>query len=768
MPPFRHARRGCLPGCWALAVALNVPEGGHGKPTLQTATEEGSPEQGRPALELAARIYVGLGGPYFVSCENPQESHNLVPGVSDAEAETRLRPDRPKPAARLAFEQAVALMQANDFDAASTMLEAALQHSPNDPNLLRLLGVSLTRQNRSDEAEQALTRTIRLVPNFALAHENLADALLQRGRLDEAAESLRTAIRHNPAADAANRKLVEVLALTGRGDEADAAFQQSLQGDPDRAAIVAAMELNRDGETAQSEKILRGILRRKPEHLDALRLMGVHCARKELYNDAEAFFRRAVDLAPDFWLAWINLGAALNEQQKFDQADTAYKQALQLKPRSVFTLEKLGANSLFDGRHEDAIGWLEAALERDPAHFPSLLCLGHVLKTVGRQNEAIDAYRRCAEAKPDFGEAYWSLANLKTFRFNGGEVREMEKHLEAVSATADGEDSEIAFSFALGKAFEDRQDYSKAFAYYSRGNAKKRPKLNYDPTEFQRTNDRIIDVFTREFFEQQAGQGCKDDAPILIIGLPRSGSTLLEQILASHSQVEGTAELHYLLRLATETGLTRSDGIRYPECMLEMKPHHLRDLGQEYLENTLRHRSGARYFTDKMPNNFTGIGFLHAILPNAKVIDARRHPLDSCLGSFKQLFARGQIFTYDLYDLAHCYIQYIRLVDHWNEVLPGKILTVHYEHVVGDLERQARRIATHCGLEWEDRMLRYHETERAVKTASSEQVRQPIYSGSVNLWHRYEDELDELIDYLEPVLLELPEDQQPTALLNRR
>ena len=690
-----------------------------------------------------------------------------MPAVSNAEAETRLKPDPPKPAARLAFEQAVGLMQANDFEAASTMLEAALERSPNDPNLLRLLGASFTRQSRHAEAERMLTQVIRLVPNFALAHENRADVLLQQGRLDEAAEALRTAIRHNPASDAANRKLVEVLALTGRGGEADEAFQRSLQDDPDRAAIVEAMELNRQGEAAQSEKILRGILRRKPEHLDALRLMGVHCARKELYNDAEAFFRRAVDLAPDFWLAWINLGAALNEQQKFDQADGAYKEALKLKPQSVFTLEKLGANSLFDGRHDDAIGWLDAALERDPAHFPSLLCLGHVLKTVGRQKEAIGAYRRCAKAKPDFGEAYWSLANLKTFRFKGAEVREMEKHVEAVSATADGEDSEIAFSFALGKAFEDRRNYRKAFEYYSRGNASKRPKLNYDPIEFQRTNDRIIDVFTREFFEQRVGQGCQDDSPILIVGLPRSGSTLLEQILASHSQVEGTAELHYLLRLATETGLTRSDGIRYPECMLELKPHHLRDLGREYLENTLRHRSGARYFTDKMPNNFTGIGFLHAILPNAKVIDARRHPLDSCLGSFKQLFARGQIFTYDLYDLAHCTIQYMRLIDHWNEVLPGKVLTVHYEDVVGDLEGQARRVAAHCGLEWEDRMLRYHETERAVKTASSEQVRQPIYSGSVNLWRRYEDELDELIDYLEPVLRELPQDQQPKSLLNR-
>ena len=678
-----------------------------------------------------------------------------------------MKTDLPKSNARRAFDEAVGLMQHNAFEKAGAILDAALKQSPNDPNLLRLLGLSLSRQNRFVDAEKQLTHVVRLVPNFALAHENLADALLQQGKIEEALQSLRTSIRHNPASEGANRKLGEVLALTGRGSEADQVFQRSLERNPARAVLVEAMELNRKGETAKAEKIFRDLLRSDPQNVDALRLMGVHCVRQESYNDAEAFFRRAVDLAPDFWMAWINLGAALHEQQKFDQAEVAYKRALQIKPGLAFTLEKLGANSMHDGRLDDAIAWLDAALELDPAHFPSLLCLGHVLKTVGRQQEAIDAYRQCAAAKPNFGEVYWSLANLKTFRFESTEIEEMKQHLELVAESTGEEDSEISFAFALGKAFEDREAFGKAFDYFSRGNGKKRSKVNYDPIEFQKTNDRIIDVFTKGFFDERVDRGCADDSPILIVGLPRSGSTLLEQILASHSQVEGTQELHYLLRIATETGLNRVDGIRYPECMLELNPGQLRDLGREYIENTMRHRRGARYFTDKMPNNFTGIGFLHAILPNAKVIDARRHPLDSCLGSFKQLFARGQPFTYDLYELAHYYTQYMRLMDHWNKVLPGKVLTVHYEDVVGGLERQARRIADHCGIEWEDRMLRYHETERAVKTASSEQVRQPIYSGSVNLWRRYEDELSELIDYLEPVLLELPQDQQPKSLLNR-
>lgn len=688
--------------------------------------------------------------------------------VREAESESTPEPNLPKSAARRAFDQAVGRMKANAFAEACAILDTALKASPNDPNLLRLLGVSLSRQNRPAEAEKQLTHVIRLVPNFALAHENLADALLPQGRFEEAVKSLETAIKHDPASAGAKRKLGEVLALLGRGGEADEVFQQSLESDPDRSALVEAMELNRSGETAKAEKIFRDLLRRNPDNVDALRLMGVLCARKENYNDAEAFFGRATDLAPDFWMAWINLGAARNEQQKFDKAEIAYKHALEIRPGSAFTLEKLGANSMHDGRLDDSVAWLDAALELDPAHFPSLLCLGHVLKTIGRQDEAIDAYRRCAAAKPDFGEVYWSLANLKTFRFDDSEIEEMKQRLEEVATTTALEDSEISFAFALGKAHEDRKDYKKAFGFFSRGNGKKRFKVNYDPIEFQKTNDRIIDVFTKEFLEMHAGQGCADDAPILIVGLPRSGSTLLEQILASHSRVEGTQELHYLLRLATETGQNRVDGIRYPECMLELKSYQFRDLGTEYIDNTMYHRTGRPHFTDKMPNNFTAIGLLHAILPNAKVIDARRHPLDSCLGCFKQLFARGQVFTYDFYDLAHYYNQYLRMMDHWAEVLPGKVLTVHYEDVVHDLEKQARRIAEHCGLEWQEQMLRYHETEREVKTASSEQVRLPIYSGSVDLWRCYEDDLDELIDYLEPVLVDLPEQQRPKSLLSRQ
>jgi tetratricopeptide (TPR) repeat protein len=668
---------------------------------------------------------------------------------------------------RKAFEEAGAALRSGAYATADATLKAALVNHPNDPNLLRLLGISLTKQKRYVEAEERLIHVVRLVPQHAPAYDDLADAQMSQGKLEEALRSLRSCIKQDPDAQRPRQRLGELLSMMGREGEAETVFVDSLAVNPTRRSLAEAMEHVERREYSKAEKIYDGVLRQEPENFDALRLLGLLCVKRERYDDAAAFFRRAVELAPDFWKAWINLGSALGEQQQFEQAEAAFLSALALGPNSLHTLERLGANALKAGELEKAIDWLQQSLVLDDQYVPSLLCLGHALKTVGKQDEAIDAYRRCAAAKAGFGEVYWSLANLKTFRFSNDEVHAMEAQLAPLADTLDGENSEVAFSFALGKAYEDRKNYPRAFEFYSRGNAKKRSSVNYDPIEYETQNDRIIDVFTADFFAEREGWGAKDESPILILGLPRSGSTLLEQILASHCEVEGTAELHYLLRGATQAGLNRADGIKYPQAMHELKAHHVRGIGEEYVESTLRHRSGARFFTDKMPNNFTGIGFLHSILPNAKVIDARRHPLDSCLGTFKQLFANGQVFSYDLYDLAHYYTQYVRMMKHWDAVLPGKVLRVNYEDVVADLDTQARAIAAHCGLDWQDSMLNFHENQRAVKTASSEQVRQPIYSSSVALWRRYENQLEELIDYLEPVLLELPEHDRPKSLLNR-
>ena len=664
-----------------------------------------------------------------------------------------------------AFEEAGRLLQSKQYIDAEALLNATLETCPNDPNILRLLGRSLMNQERFEDAEKRFTHVVRLAPDFAQGHEDLAEALYFQGKIEAAVKSYRKALKHNPNSETATMKLGELLAIIGRGAEADKVFQHSFELNPDRKALVEAMDLHNEDRTEEAEKIYRDVLRRDPNNVDALRLMGVLAMKKEQYNDAEALVRRAVELAPDYHIAWNNLGTSLNEQGKFNEAEEAFNQALKLGPNNVNTMCNIAGNCASDGRLQDAIEWYRKAIKVDDSHFLTLLGMGHVLKTLGHQEEAIKAYRGCARVRPNFGEVFWSLANLKTFRFEDHEIETMESQLK--SGKLD-ENSIIAFSFALGKSYEDRGDFERAFKNYSNGNDKKRMLMNYDPINTELLNDRIIDVFSREFFQERAGMGCSDASPILIVGLPRSGSTLIEQILASHSKIEGTAELSELPRIATATGHNRTDGIKYPETMLELKPHQYEELGQEYISETMQYRSDTPYFTDKMPNNFPVIGFLHTILPNAKVIDARRHPLDSCFGTFKQLFAKGQAFSYDLFDLAHYYSQYVRLIDHWNEVLPGKVLTVNYEDTVADLETQARKMIEHCGLEWEDQVLRYYETKRAVKTASSEQVRKPIYKGSLNFWRNYEEELEPLIESLEPLLMRLPESERPKSLLQNK
>ncbi|MBT6780336.1 MAG: sulfotransferase, partial [Porticoccaceae bacterium] len=345
---------------------------------------------------------------------------------------------------------------------------------------------------------------------------------------------------------------------------------------------------------------------------------------------------------------------------------------------------------------------------------------------------------------------YFSLSNLKTFRFRDEEVDDMAQRIAQPELDSE---SKTHFAFSLGKAFEDNKDYDRAFEYYNQGNLEHRNSVIYDPVQTEVAHQKMKETYSEEFFKRikEAAPGSQDPAPIFIVGLPRSGSTLLEQILASHSLVDGTSELPDL-GIVSQMIADKHKGRSFPGGVLEMSDTELTSLGQEYLSRVERHRRGAPYFTDKMPNNFAHVGLLQAILPNAKIIDARRHPLDSCVGCFKQHFARGQTFTYDLFELGEFYIEYDSLMKHWDEVLPNKVLRVQYEDVVQDLDTQVKRILDYCGLPFEEGCVNFHETKRSVRTASSEQVRQPIYNKSVNTWMRFESHIDDLKETLEPLL----------------
>jgi tetratricopeptide (TPR) repeat protein len=456
------------------------------------------------------------------------------------------------------------------------------------------------------------------------------------------------------------------------------------------------------------------------------------------------------------------MGSLLLDSGKLMDAISAFEKATELEPKNPEAWGGLG-NAYGRAMYpEKAVQAFARSIELNPdvPHVHS--AYAHELKTMGDQDAALREFRTAITARPGFGEVYWSMANLKIFQFADAEIETMLAQIERDDLT---ESEDVHFRFALGKAMEDQKDYDQAWHFYDTGNQRQRMTVEHDPIELELRHDDIKKVFTREFLQEREDQGFDAPDPIFIVGLPRSGSTLVEQILASHSQVEGTSELPELGKIAESIGRYRNDNVRYPNAVKDLRDRDFRAYGQEYIEASQRHRlTDKPFFTDKLPNNFPLVGFAHLILPNAKVINARRHPFDSCLGGYKQLFGRGQNFTYGMLDLAHYYQQYDAMIKHWHEVLPGKVLDVHYEETVTDLEGQVRRILEHCNLPFEESCIRFHETERAVKTASSEQVRQPIYTGAMGKWRKYEKHLGLWVDQLGYIVDELPDASRNAGL----
>ena len=621
---------------------------------------------------------------------------------------------------------------------------------------LRMLGHTLIQQQRDREAAEKIRFAIDLAPDFAPLHEDLGGALAADGKLDEAISSLEKAIRLDPSRPTAHKKLGQALAAAGRGKDADEAFEAFFEKDPAKGKVAVGADHLRSGRLDDAVESLREVLRENPDNVDAMRFLALTYQKQDQnLGDAEALLRRAIQIAPDFSVASLNLGLLLSQSGKQMDAIAVYEAAIANNDRMSELWAGLGSARAIAGYPEKAAEAHARSIEITPTNPGYHMGLAHVLKTLGDQPGSLMAYRRAIELKPDFGEVYWSMANLKIFEFEDEEVAEMEAQLKPGTLN---ESSDVHFRFALGKAYEDKKDYDKAWHYYHTGNQGQRALVGHDPQVREMLSDKIIEVFDEEFLREHEGNGYDAPDPIFIVSLPRSGSTLVEQIFASHSQVEGTAELQELGQVAHSVGRYRSDGVHFPQAAKDLTARDWRSYGKEYLDLTRRHRVTDRpLFTDKMPNNFPLLGFAHLALPNAKFINARRHPLDSCLGSYKQLFGKGQNFTYDIFELGMYYDGYDRLMRHWHELLPGKILDVHYEETVDDLEGQVRRILDFCGLPFEEQCLRYYETRRAVKTASSEQVRQPIYQGGVGKWRKYEKNLGDWQEQLAHIIDDLPD-----------
>jgi tetratricopeptide (TPR) repeat protein len=517
-------------------------------------------------------------------------------------------------------------------------------------------------------------------------------------------------------------------------------------------AAAAALCENR---IPEAEALLRRHLKEYPTDVAAMRMLAEVAARLGRYRDAESLLERCLELAPSFTNARHNYAVALFRQSKHAAARAQVEQLFAREPRSPNYRALKAAILAGVGEYHEAIALYHEIVAEYP-HQPRIwMSCGHALRTSGDALAGIAAYRRAIELEPSLGEAYWSLANLKTFRFAAADFAAMRAQLGRPELR---EDDRLHFHFALGKALEDQQEFASSFEHYQAGNAVRRGQIHYDGDENRAFVRRARAVFTTEFFAARTGSGCTAPDPIFIVGLPRAGSTLIEQILASHSQVEGTMELPDLQIIArTLPGAPPGPTRRYPESLAELDAATLRALGENYLERTRIHRKrGTPFFIDKMPNNCAHVGLIQLILPRAKIIDARRHPLGCCLSAFKQHFARGQSFSYGLTDVGAYYRDYVELMAHFDTILPGRVYRVFHEDLIEDTETQIRRLLEYCGLAFEPACLRFHENERAVRTASSEQVRTPIFRDGVDQWRHYEPWLEPVKTALGAVLTAYP------------
>jgi tetratricopeptide (TPR) repeat protein len=637
-----------------------------------------------------------------------------------------------------------ALLRDDNFAGALAAGKALLDRAPEQRDALLLTAVAQRFSGRIADALDTLARLEQHHPRFSRLHEERGHCFLFMRQAEAAIGAFSVAVGLNYALPNSWSMLEGLYRMTGNAEGRTAAAGQvaSLRNLP--SEVITATGLFADGDLDQAERMIRSFLLSHGNDIEAMRLLARIGSARKVFDDPEILLAALLEIAPDYHVARAEYAEVLIELHKYDQARAQLERLMREDPAHRPHFQNLYATAAVGlGDHVRAIGLYRDLLQGTAADADLHLSIAHALKTLGNRDEAVASYREAARCRPGFGDAYWSLANLKTYRFTDEELREMKAcHADASLAPIDRHH----LCFALAKASEDRGEYAESFRYYEEGNALKREESNYRAELIERNTRQQIEVCTPELFTRLQDAGAPDPDPIFIVGLPRSGSTLLEQILASHSQVEGTQELPNVQQMANNLRGRDPDpsNPRYPRILTEMAPGELRALGEKYLADTRIYRSGKPYFIDKMPNNFRHLGLIRLMLPRAKIIDARREPLACCFSNLKQLFAKGQEFTYSVDDIARYYRTYLELMRHWDAVLPGWVLRVHHEDVVDDLESQVRRMLEFCGLPFEPACMEFHQTTRSVRTASSEQVRQPINRDGLEQWKNFETRLGPL------------------------
>ena len=640
------------------------------------------------------------------------------------------------------------LVRADKFDDAVAAGKALLARAPDQRDALLLTAVAQRFSGRIVDAVDTLAILERQHPRFSRLHEQRGHCFVFARQAEAAIGAFSVAVGLNHSLPDSWSMLEGLYRMTGNsaGRNAAAAQVATLRKLPPE--VVTATGLFADGDLDQAERMIRSFLLSHGNDIEGMRLLARIGIERKVFDDPEILLAALLEIAPDYHVARAEYAEVLIELHKYgnarEQLDRLMREDLEHR-RYFQNLQATVAVGL--GEHSRAVDLYRQLLLEAPGDADLHLSMAHAQKTQGNQDKAVASYRQAARHRPGFGDAYWSLANLKTYRFTDEELHEMKSFLaDPTLASAD----RLHLCFAVAKALEDRGQFAESFEYYEQGNALKRAESLYRPELIERNTRQQIEVCTPDLFIRLQDAGAPDPDPIFIVGLPRSGSTLLEQILASHSQVEGTQELPNVQQMANNLRGRDPDpsNPRYPRILTEMTTAELRALGEKYLADTRVYRTGKPYFIDKMPNNFRHLGLIRLMLPHAKVIDARRQPLACCFSNLKQLFAKGQEFTYSIDDIARYYRTYLELMRHWGAVLPGWVLRVHHEDVVDDLEREVRRILDFCGLPFEAACVEFHKTQRSVRTASSEQVRQPINRESVDQWKNFQPSLGALKDAL--------------------
>ncbi|HUI60604.1 MAG TPA: sulfotransferase [Steroidobacteraceae bacterium] len=626
----------------------------------------------------------------------------------------------------------------SDPNLAAQQAAEILRVAPDHPEAMLLLGVASRMTGQIDLALATLERLVATQPNWAAAHYEWGVTLGEVGRADAAVPALQRAVALKPDLPDAWREIASQLTALGDREGADRAYARHIKASNRSPQLMAAAFALSENQLPQAEHLLREHLKKDPNDVAAIRMFAEVAGRLRRYHDAENLLARCLELAPGFNAARYNYAMALYRLNKPVAALRQIDILMTSEPRNS-GYRNLRAVVLANiGSYQESLEIYADVLAKHPDQARIWLSYGHALSTAGRTEEGVAAYRRSIALVPSLGEAYYSLANLKTFRFEESDAHAMRAQLQN---PAINDEDRIHFHFAIAKALEDSGSYAESFEHYARGNELRCARVGYDPAATTDLVQRARKLLTREFFAAREGYGAAQPDPIFIVGLPRAGSTLLEQILASHSQVEGTMELPDIMAMASTLGgrAQRSQDSAYPEALAGLSAAQCRALGEQYLEQTrIQRKTGKPFFIDKMPNNFLHIGLIRLALPNARIIDARRHPMACCFSGFKQNFAQGQRYTYRLEDIGRYYRDYVELMAHFDSVLPGSIHRVFYENLIEDTEGEVRRLLGFCGLPFEPATLSFYNNERAVRTVSAQQVRKPIFREGIDHWRHYE------------------------------